>query len=235
MRESVAEAGEHLEDIVAEARAENERPAGKGSHPAAAPGGAGTQLARMIRGAPVVHHLPGRLRVRLPRAQRTAQLLQQLRGFVEGLGGVRQVEINPVTGSLLVYYEPESEEQIHGLLRSQADGFGSPPGLTDADELAATIEKEAEFLAAHSEVALQVVQAVKSLNREVRVATDNAVDLKVLLPPGLAVWAFLEHGVEAATPLWVTLAIFSFNSFVSLHRPASIHVSTHTTAVGPPR
>ena len=46
----------------------------------------------MIQGAKVVHHIPGRLRVRLPRSQRDP---------------VRQVEINPMTGSLLVRYEPD--------------------------------------------------------------------------------------------------------------------------------
>ncbi len=188
----------------------------------------------MIRGARVVHQIPGRVRVRLPRAERNPRLLHELRGFIESLGGVRQVEINPVTGSILVHYQPESQDQIHSLLR-QADMFESPPELTDADELAATIEKEAEFLAAHSELALGVVQACKALNREVRTATDNAVDLKVLLPAGLAVWAFLKHGVEASTPLWVTLAIFSVNSFIALHRPTTVHVSTHTAALEPPR
>ena len=189
----------------------------------------------MIRGARVVHQIPGRLRVRLPRAERNPRLLDELRGFIESLGGVRQVEINPVTGSILVHYQPESQEQIHSLLRAQADMFESPAELNQADELAATIEKEAEFLAAHSELALRVVQAFKALNKEVRVATDNTVDLKVLLPAGLAIWAFFKHGVEASTPLWVTLTIFSINSFIALHRPTTVHVSTHTTALEPAR
>ena len=43
-------------------------------------------------------------------------------------------------------------------------------------------------------MAQHVVNAVKRLDCEVRQATDNAVDLKVLLPAGLAVWAFLKAG-----------------------------------------
>lgn len=185
----------------------------------------------MIHGARVVHEIPGRLRVRLPRAQRDPRLLRELRDFVASLGGVRHVEINPMTGSILIHYHPESEEQIHNLLRSQAAAFEVPPELTDVDELANRIEREAEFLAAHSELALRVVQLVKAVNHEVRVATDNTLDLKVLLPGGLALWAFLKAGADISTPLWVTLAIFSFNSFVSLHRPTTVQVSTHTTAV----
>ena len=73
------------------------------------------------------------------------------------------------------------------------------------------------------------------MDREIRIATDNTIDLKVLLPAGLAVWPFLKPGIEASTPLWVTLAISSFNSFVSLHRPTTVPVSTHTTSIEPQR
>ncbi len=187
----------------------------------------------MVHGATVVHHIPGRLRVRLPRSRRDPRLLGELREFVSGLGGVHQVEINPVTGSILVHYHPESHEQIQNLLRADREQsmLDTPPELTEADQLADRIEQEAEFLAAHSELALHVVRIVKNLNRQIREASDNTVDLKVLLPAGLAVWAFFKAGAEVATPLWVTLSIFSFNSFVALHRPTSVHVSTHTTEV----
>lgn len=188
----------------------------------------------MVHGATVVHHIPGRLRVRLPRAHRHPRLLRELREFVEGLGGVEQVEINPTTGSILVHYQPESHEQIRSLLESAARAqtpLETPPELDEADELADKIEKEAEFLAGHSELARQVVTAVKRLNLEIREATDNTVDLKVLLPAGLAVWAFLKAGAEVSTPLWVTLAIFSFNSFVALHHPHTVAVSSHTTTI----
>ncbi len=184
----------------------------------------------MVRGATVVHHIPGRLRVRLPRAGRHPRQLRELRDFIQGLEGVHSVEINPVTGSILVHYHPESHEQIQSLLdtaRQAQELTEAPPELTEADELAAKIEKEAEFLAAHSELALHVVNSVKTLNRGIREATGNTVDLKVLLPAGLAVWAFFKAGADVATPLWVTLAIFSFHSFVALHHPTTVHVTTH--------
>jgi hypothetical protein len=66
---------------------------------------------------------------------------------------------------------------------------------------------------------------VKGLNADVKRATNNAVDLKVLLPLGLAVYSLLKFEAEMATPLWVTLGIFSFNSFVALHPPVRSAVS----------
>ena len=51
--------------------------------------------------------------------------------------------------------------------------------------------------------------------------------MNVLLPLGLAVYSVLELEAEMSTPLWVTLGIFSFNSFVMLHSgPAGQPVNT---------
>jgi hypothetical protein len=185
----------------------------------------------MVQGASVAHHIPGRLRVRVPRARRDPQLLNQLAEFVEKIGGVRQVEINPMTGSILVHYHPGSRGEIDKLLQPAQASEPAPVLPSEAEELADKIEKEAQFLAAHSELAMQVVQAIKSLNREVRQATGNTVDLKVLLPAGLAVWAFFKANAEVATPLWVTLAIFAFNSFVALHYPTAMHLEKPATRI----
>ncbi len=184
----------------------------------------------MVDGATVVHHIPGRLRVKLPRSRRDPALIKELRDFVAGLGGVRRVEVNPLTGSILVHYQPESQEQIQTLLqtaRGSSQHADLLPDLADSEDLAHTIEQETEFLAAHSDLAQYIVNSIKALNRAVREATGNAVDLKVLLPAGLAIWAYLKSTTEAATPLWATLAIFSFNSFVTLHHTAPAAHPSH--------
>lgn len=169
-----------------------------------------------VPGAKVVHHIPGRLRVRLPRLRRDPHLAGRLRDFFSGLGAVQKIDINPVTGSILVHYRPESHGEIQAVLR-QAEVL---PELTEPGQLAEEIERDTEFLGAHSELAFHVVHAVKALDREIRVASGNTVDLKVLLPATLALWALTKIGAEVATPMWVTLGIFSFNSFVALHHPS---------------
>lgn len=157
--------------------------------------------------------------MRLARSNRDPRLLGELRDFISGLGGVETVEVNPTTGSILVRYRPESQGKLQMVL---ANVTGAPPFPEMPDqELAADLEREARFLESHSELALQVMKGLKDLNRGVREASGNTVDLKVLLPAGLAAWAFFKMGVEAATPLWVTLAIFAFNSFIELHHPAA--------------
>ena len=57
----------------------------------------------------------------------------------------------------------------------------------------------------------------KKVDRELKLASGNTIDLKLLLAGGLAVYTFFEIGADAATPMWVTLALFSLNHFAELH------------------
>jgi hypothetical protein len=90
------------------------------------------------------------------------------------------------------------------------------------------LEKEAEFLSSHSHLAKVVFDALRKFDIGLKKATDNNVDLKVLTPLALAVYAFMELGLEAATPVWLTLGVFSFNHFVTLHtHPPTTHPDPH--------
>ena len=98
-------------------------------------------------------------------------------------------------------------------------------------KIADRIEAEAELLAAHSSAARATVDFFKALDRELRLLTGNTMDLKVLVAAGLAAYAFIKVGVEASTPIWVTLALFAFNHFIELQgdRPiASPSAVAHT-------
>jgi hypothetical protein len=58
---------------------------------------------------------------------------------------------------------------------------------------------------------------VKQLDKDIKRSTNNNLDLKIMVPVALAGVTFLEIGAAAATPMWITLAIFSLNHFVELH------------------
>jgi uncharacterized protein (DUF983 family) len=53
----------------------------------------------------------------------------------------------------------------------------------------------------------------------VRVASDNTVDLKIIVAASFSILALMEIGVTASTPLWVTLAIFALNHLAELNLP----------------
>jgi cation transport ATPase len=189
----------------------------------------------MAHRARVTHHVRGRIRLKLHGAKGNRQLLHAIQQKVAPMRGVKQVDVNPATGSVLVHYDAEHHEGFHERLAQHGESEGlfaiEAPELSEVDEMARKIRQEAEFLSAHSETARVIVDAVRSLNRQVKVATGNAVDLNVLLPLGLAIYSFVEVGVEASTPLWVTLGIFSFNSFITLHSHPPVRVDTQQVIV----
>lgn len=53
------------------------------------------------------HHIPGRLRVRVGAVKRNAQNARTLQMGIQGMSGVRSVEVNLLTGSILVLYDPD--------------------------------------------------------------------------------------------------------------------------------
>ncbi len=173
--------------------------------------------------AQVAHHVRGRIRVRLPKAKRDRTTLESVKRAIAPMRGVKDVDINAATGSVVVHYDATEHDDFHTALARHAEEQNlfalGPPRCSEVDEIAETIEKEAEFLASRSETAKTIVDFFKAMNQQVKVATNNNLDLQVLLPLGLAAYSILEVGVEVSTPLWVTLGIFSFNSFLALHHP----------------
>lgn len=183
----------------------------------------------------VIHHVRGRIRVKVPAARGDAVLLQQIKETISPLPGVQRVEVNAATGSIVVSYDASMHKEFQDQLAFHSSESGlfalNPPELSEVDQLASRIEEEAAFLSEQSETARQMVEFVKGINLAVRKATNNAVDLKVLLPLGLAAYSIFELESDMATPLWVTLGMFSFNSFLTLHHPRSVHVDRREVTI----
>jgi hypothetical protein len=51
-----------------------------------------------------LHHLPGRVRIRAAGLKRNPARGRALKQWLESLPGVSRVEVNPVTGSVLIHY-----------------------------------------------------------------------------------------------------------------------------------
>ncbi len=172
--------------------------------------------------------------MKVPAAKGDEVLLQQIRQAMGSIPGVQRVSVNPATGSVILEYDPEHHADFHLKLEDHGKEHVSvkrAPALTEVDEMAETLEAEAEYLAEHSHAARVVVDFCKSLDTEVKRATGNAVDLKVLVPLGLAAYTFLELGFEAATPVWLTLGLFALNHFVEMHA----HPAGDPSSPGPRR
>jgi hypothetical protein len=180
----------------------------------------------------IAHQVPGRVRMKIPAGKGNAELLKQIGEVFGAIPGIEEVEVNPVTGSVVLRYDTDRHDEFHGTFNKQYAAHsdngasnGASPGQnggkrgadTDLDKLTGSIEAEAEFLASHSHSARVIVDFVKKVDREIKIATGNSVDLKILFAVGMIGFTVLEIGATAATPVWVTLAIFSVNHFIELH------------------
>jgi hypothetical protein len=185
--------------------------------------------------AHIAHHVPGRLRFRIPDAKGNPERLEQARAALEVLEGVRSVEVNSFTGSVIIEYDPEDYEDFHhevcrhciqedicnlhshALVSTSVSDRPTAPRLGKVDDTLDKIENEAKFLASRSTSAKVVVDFLRDCDVKVKQITNNGVDMKVLVPLALAAYSIVVMELTAATPMWVTLGLFSFNHFLELH------------------
>ena len=179
--------------------------------------------------ARVVHHIPGRIRIKVPFLKGVSADLDQINEVLLSMEGLKHVYFNPITGSVLLHYEPEMYEQFPKQL---SDYVQRAMGLSLASTNSrngtpdSTIPKAvANQLLPDTTLAREIYRFFSRLNNDVKEATGNGFDLKTVLPFGFGAYALLKIGSAMTTPLWVTLAIFSFTSFAILN-PVPIAVAS---------
>ncbi len=151
----------------------------------------------------VEHSLPGRLRVRLPRNADLEQMVQAL-GSRPGVTGVTA---SPLTGGVLVRYDPEQID-AGGLLEAVADAELEPLPRNGGP--------------APATLAGAVTSAVAALDDRVKSAMRGAGGLGVLVPAGLLFWAAGEVMRGRATPLrWSSAVWYAHSIFRDYNREAS--------------
>jgi hypothetical protein len=166
----------------------------------------------------IEHQIRGRIRMKIPAGKGNPELLEDIKQTFGSIPGIEQVLVNPTTGSVILHYDEDRHDQFHGDLQHHLPVAHRPP-TNEIDELAHKFEEEAEFLAEHSQFARGVVDFFKELDRHVKIATGNTIDLKIVLAAAIIGFTVFEVGAGAATPVWVTLVIFSLNHFVEMHPP----------------
>ena len=168
----------------------------------------------------IAHQVPGRIRMKVPSAKENPELLEQIKQTFSVIPGIEEVIVNPATGSIVLHYDTDRHDEFHGKLEHHTGGHYKPPA-NEIEALATKIEQEAEYLAEHSHTARVVVDFFKDFDNGIKIATGNVVDLKILLAAGIAGFTIFEVGANAATPVWVTLAIFALNHIILANMAAA--------------
>jgi hypothetical protein len=165
----------------------------------------------------VVHHTRGRVRMKIPSAKGDPEAMAQIADSFARTPGVEKVIPNPVTGSVTVHYSAARREEVHANFRATFGSDYEPPE-TEIDKLADNVQREAEFLAEHSHTAAVIVDFFVQLDAAVKRHTDNYIDLKIVFAAVIVAGTMMEVGLAGATPVWLTLAVFSVNHMVQLHQ-----------------
>src|SRR5271154_1481127 len=181
----------------------------------------------------IAHQVPGRVRMKIPAGKGNAELLQQISEVFRVIPGIEEITVNPTTGSVVLHYDADRHDEFHGTFQQHYAAHGAANGGmhgadTELDKLTSSIEAEAEFLASHSHTARAVVDFVKKIDHEIKVATNNNLDLKIVFAVGIICLTVFEVGATAATPVWVTLAIFTVNHFIQMHEQQNLKAAAES-------
>jgi Heavy metal associated domain 2 len=167
----------------------------------------------------VHHHIPGRLRIRVPAAKGEEELLRELSSAIAKAPGISQVEYSQVTGSILIQYSPQEYRNLDSL---DAGLSASAVPIVVKKVLPAEhpSHDRRHRRGRRSLAATKVDSFFSQLDNEIRSATDDELDLKFILPLVVGVLGIFSLRHSSTTPLWLTLLIFAFHSFLGLHTPA---------------
>ena len=119
----------------------------------------------------------------------------------------------------MLHYDVDQHDEFHGRLEHHTGGHHRPAPTNEIDQLASKIQQEAEFLAENSHTARVIVDFFKETDKQIKAASSNTVDLKIVLATAIAGFTIFEVGANAATPVWVTLAMFGLNHLIEANSP----------------
>lgn len=159
----------------------------------------------MTQTADLLHHVPGRLRLRIRDSRGNPAGLETIHTALAGLSGVRRIETNPTLGTMVIQYDSALFAEFPGALEeyaSQYELFAMPcpdtePCISDADR--------------------SISRAFSNLNRSIQEALGNAINLKELAPIAVAIYGFLFVDRNVAAAQWLNWLQFALDTYIDLH------------------
>jgi hypothetical protein len=171
----------------------------------------------MTHKAHVVHHIPGRVRLRVPAKRRHHAFFHDVKQRLEGCDAVSSVAVNPASGSVLIRYEGSIEE-----LLAQAAVAGLLEFLEVTEELPLL-----------EPIADQLVESLGHVDRHITRSTGGALDGRSALLIAFvaaAVWQSLRGQLfgPAVPLLWYAAQALSGTlSVKSPHQSPQLTATAH--------
>ena len=167
----------------------------------------------------LVHHHPGRLRVRATVFEKDAPALVAVRARLDALAGIVEVAHTATTGSLLIVYQP---------------------GMVEPDTIVAVVAEAAELDLPRDEPrdprrpALIAIGVGHELNAAVEELTGRRANLATIVPAalaGFAAFSWLKHE-DSRLPRWDNLLYWSWSVFRDLNRRSIAEAARSMTSDG---
>ena len=173
----------------------------------------------------IVHFLPGRVRVKLPRLKGNTSLAEEVARTLTALQGIQHVETSTTTGSVLVLYEPRLlallDLEAVGSLMALADTLGLSFEDVDMDTLQHWLHAAANDTRAEAPMALgsNITAFFDNMNTGMTQITGGWGELRTLVPLTLAFLGFRSLLLTANPPFptWYDYLWFAFSSFMVLN------------------
>jgi len=171
-----------------------------------------------VGGIRIVHAIPGRVRLKVAQVRKNPTLASEIQTRLAATPSISQVEVNPLTGSVLMLYEAQdaaSPDALRALAEPLAALF---PGF-DLKDSVARQPSATDGAGAAPSLASDVASFFAALNSEVKQMTGGNADLRILLP--LTLFLFGVGGVlmseKLPLPTWYDLLWFSLGTFFMLN------------------
>ena len=169
----------------------------------------------LIKGVQVVHAMPGRVRLRISKVRDNPAFAQKAQDKLGRVPGVKRVEVKPLTGSVLIFYDA-AVLLAAGAMAALTDGFSELFPELGAEALNLGIESLVHILSGGEKdtPSGNFTDSMGKINAQVARLTGG-YDLKLLIP-----MSFLFFGVRSlmtsekvAAPAWYDYLWFAFASF----------------------
>jgi len=178
-------------------------------------------------GVKIVHAIPGRVRLKVPKIRQNPAFEAEVRDRLSTAKAIHRVEINPVTGSILLLYNPEEitlPDRLFSLWKSFSRLFPEinfedlKSCLTASCQTGTSLNSTA---ASPSSADSATVRKISELSRTVnkRLKKAGSPDIKVLLPMTLFTLGIRELMMVESVPFpaWYDFFWFSFSTFFILN------------------
>jgi hypothetical protein len=173
-----------------------------------------------IKGVHVAHAMPGRVRLKVDKVKGNPAFARKAQEKLSRMPGVKGVEVKPLTGSVLIYYDAAAL-LAEGTLAAFTGGFAELFPELGAAATTMGLESLLGRLAGDRQApsAGNLMNSLGKVNAEVARLTGG-FDLKLLIPMTLLFFGVrsLWTAKKVTVPAWYDYLWFAFSTFVMLNQ-----------------